>query len=235
MNTRRNKTTAAILTGFVLCLLFQNGSLVNWDEATLERVDLTIRNTHARELLGVHYKESAARFHEANAELSKVIYQRVKSRLPASHTRQAGAVTRAILSESKTHNFDPVFVLAVIETESQFNPYAIGGVGEIGLMQIRPETGEWISEKLNMPWIGSESLKNPVVNVKIGIAYMAWLRQQMGPNSVRYVAAYNMGPQAVRRLIAQNQKPKEYRSRVLANYEHLYRTLPAAGVATAKL
>lgn len=238
MKTRQSKITAAILSSFVLCVLFQNGSKVNWDEAILEKVDLKARSIHAKELLGASaYRHSAARFHERNRDLSKFLLKRVKERLPKNYTEQAAGLTRAIVNESQAYGFDPVFVLAVIQTESQFNPLAIGSVGEIGLMQIRPETAEWMSRKAGLPWTGAESLKNPVMNVKIGIAYMSWLRQQMGPNSVKYVSAYNMGPKAVRRLYAQKQRPAEYRTRVISNYEQLYKTLPkvAAVVTTAQL
>jgi soluble lytic murein transglycosylase len=164
-----------------------------------------------------------------------MILEHIRASLPKSHRKQAGLLTQTIISESHAQGFDPVFVLAVIQTESQFNPIAIGGVGEIGLMQIRPETAEWMANKLKVKWRGKNSLKNPITNVKLGIAYMAWLRTQMGPNSVRYVAAYNMGPKAVRRLIAQKIRPKEYRGRVMMNYELLYKTAPERTVATAQL
>lgn len=235
MKTRQMKITAGVFSGFLLCVMFQNGSRVNWDEAMIKKVDLGARNSHAKELLGNAYTKSSARLHERNQNLSKALLQTVKDRLPEDYQRQAAALTRTIVEESQTYGLDPVFVMAVIATESNFNPLAIGGVGEIGLMQIRPETAEWIANKLDIPWIGSTGLKNPILNVKIGVAYMAWLRSQMGPNSVKYVSAYNMGPKAVRRLIAQNVKPAEYRTRVLANYETFYKSMPTAAVTTAQL
>lgn len=229
MKSRRTQKAAALSAGFLLCVLFQNGSRVNWEEATLEKVDLTIRNSHARELLGSSYRKSAARFHEGNRDLSREILAQVRQNLPKSYGKQAGALTRAILSESKKHGFDPLFVMAVIQTESKWNPVAIGGVGEIGLMQIRPETAEWMANRLKMKWDGAESLKKPATNVVIGVAYMAYLRGQMGKNSMKYVSAYNMGAKNVRRLLAQKIRPAEYRSKVLTNYEELYRALPAQG------
>lgn len=232
MKSRRNKKAAAIFSGFLLCVLFQNGSRVNWEEATLERVDLSIRNSHARELLGSSYRKSAARFHESNRDLSREILAQVKLNLPKQYSRHAASLTRAILSESKKQGFDPLFVMAVIQTESKWNPVAIGGVGEIGLMQIRPETAEWMAQRLKMKWDGKDSLKTPATNVVLGVAYMAYLRGQMGANSMKYVSAYNMGAKNVRRLLAQKIRPVEYRSKVLTNYEELYRALPARPVHT---
>lgn len=225
MKMRRKPIVIMFFSAMIMGLFFQNGSKVNWDEALLKRVDLKTRNSHARELLGKAYTQSAARLHEKNANLSRFILQRVKERLPQEYQKQAAALTRTIIDEAHDHGLDPVFVLAIIETESSFNPLARGGVGEIGLMQIRPETAEWIAKKRGLPWLGAITLQNPVINVQIGVTYVSWLRSQMGPNSVKYVSAYNMGPRNVRRLIAQNVKPKTYRSKVLAHYENVYKAL----------
>lgn len=237
MKTKHLRITIGTITGLILCVMFQNGSPVKWDNGKIKKVDLKARNHHAKELLGRDYKRSPARFHEQNPNLAKVLLSNVKERLPKDYLPQAAALTRTIIEESRSHGLDPVFVMAVIATESSFNPLALGGVGEIGLMQIRPETAEWIAEKQGIPWIGSAGLKNPVINVKIGVAYMSWLRSQMGPESEKYVTAYNMGPNALRRLMAKNVKPAEYRSRVIANYETIYKQLPetSLGTKTAQL
>jgi soluble lytic murein transglycosylase-like protein len=78
------------------------------------------------------------------------IYNEIYNSLPRKFKPRATAVTSMIIKESAKHDFDPVLVLAIIKTESSFNPLAIGGVGEIGLMQIRPETAEWIAKKKDL-------------------------------------------------------------------------------------
>lgn len=226
MKIRHQKIVSTTLSGLLLCLLFQNGSHVNWDEAQIKKVDLKSRNSHAQELLGPAYSQSSARLHEDNSQLSKMILNSLKQRLPKAYQPQAAALARTLIDESHGYGLDPVFVMALIATESSFNPLALGSVGEIGLMQIRPETAEWIAQKRGLPWMGAMALRNPLINVKIGVAYVAWLRSEMGPQSHKYVSAYNMGPNMVRKLLAQNVKPSEYRSRVIANYELFYKQLP---------
>lgn len=237
MKTKHIHQALILSLGGLLVVSFMNGSRVNWEEANLAKVDLPTRNSHARELLGPSYKKSAARFHEHNANLSKELLKRVRKNLPANYRRQAGELTRAILTESQKYGLDPIFVLAVIQTESKWNPNAIGGVGEIGLMQIRPETAEWMADRLNVRWRGKHMLRNPVTNVTLGLAYMNYLRTTMGRSSMKYISAYNMGPKAVKRLLAQKIKPQEYRAKVLGNYEQLYKGLPSGGVGvtTARL
>lgn len=237
MKSRHIRIATILGVGGLMSMMFMNGSRVNWEEATLEKVDLQVRNTHARELLGPSYRKSAARFHERNANLSKDILRRVKRNLPVAKRKQAAGLTRTILAESKKYGLDPIFVLAIIQTESRWNPDAIGGVGEIGLMQIRPETAEWMANRLKIRWRGKQTLHDPSTNVVLGLAYMNYLRSTMGHNAMKYVSAYNMGPKTVRRLLAQKIKPSEYRARVLGNYELLYKGLPSAGVGmtTARL
>ena len=60
---------------------------------------------------------------------------------------------------------------AVVQVESNYNPRVIGGVGEIGLMQIRPQTAAMLGFR------GSAAdLAKPEVNIHYGVTYLskAW-------------------------------------------------------------
>jgi hypothetical protein len=60
---------------------------------------------------------------------------------------------------------------AVVHVESNYNPSVIGGVGEIGLMQIRPETAAMLGFR------GSAGeLAKPETNIHYGVTYLskAW-------------------------------------------------------------
>ena len=139
-------------------------------------------------------------------------------------------MTQAILAQSIQHGFDPIFVLSVIWTESSFRPTMVGGVGEIGLMQIRPETAEWLAKKIGYTrFKGRSSLFDPVVNIELGTAYFAMLRESFDDDGVLYISAYNMGSKNVRRIVASSKRPTEYSGRVLGRYRELYR-----GFAPAK-
>lgn len=50
---------------------------------------------------------------------------------------------------SKENNLSPVFVYAVIRCESNFDNEAVSSVGATGLMQIMPDTFDWINMKLD--------------------------------------------------------------------------------------
>jgi len=183
------------------------------------------RLEHARELLGSSYAGSLA---EKTASLSSVthfVYNTFQEKLDKKWKKHAANLTATLVAESGRHGFDPLFVMAVIQTESQFDPTIIGSFGEIGLMQIKPDTAKWIAQKQGIVWKGKNTLKNPVVNVRIGIAYMSFLRKNFGGAARHYVSAYNMGPANVRKLASQSIQPREYASRVMTNYNQIYTQL----------
>ncbi|MBO9665227.1 MAG: lytic transglycosylase domain-containing protein [Bdellovibrio sp.] len=225
MKTKHLKSTLAVMTATLTLALFNNFDFFNWNKPaapSIEGVNEASRVAHAKELLGRNYKGSSAQKIEGRKSLNYVIYNKVQSNLAPQWKNRARAISRTIITESAKYNLDPVFVLAVIKTESQFNPLTIGSAGEIGLMQIKPDTAEWMAKKYGLTWKGPETLKNPEANIKIGLAYMNFLRKQFPGKSVKYVSAYNMGPRNVRRLIAQNVMPAEYNSKVMKNYKDFY-------------
>ena len=209
----------------ILMVLFQNFQFMPEDLMGLKPVDNTQRSEHAKELLGKKYKKSPASKSDQLLNLHFKLYQEVRKQLPSKHRPHAFRITRAILNESSKYNFDPIFVAAIIKTESSYNPLAVGGVGEIGLMQIRPETAKWMAEKMKISYLNHHELKDPVKNIQIGVAYMDYLREKFPAKSYRYIAAYNMGPKNVRRLLAQDKKPKEYPDRIYNNYNETYKRL----------
>ena len=62
---------------------------------------------------------------------------------------------------SYKYDVDPYLVLAVIKTESKFNPNAESIRGAKGLMQIMDSTGEWIASKLQVDNFTVDMLYNP--------------------------------------------------------------------------
>lgn len=81
-------------------------------------------------------------------------------------------------------------VYAVIRTESDFDPNAKSRVGAIGLMQLMPDTLDWISRVLGEPPEGD--IAEPSVNLKYGIYYLRHLYDRFD-NWDTALAAYNAG------------------------------------------
>jgi soluble lytic murein transglycosylase len=192
---------------------------------SLASVRHSLRVEHARELMGNRYKRSVVSKFENRKDLEKNIFAVVKERLPKAYKAKAQAVAEAIIEEASLNSLDPYFVMAVISGESSFNPLAVGPVGEIGMMQIRPATGEWISNILKIKWNGDKSLRDPVHNIKLGAAYLSWLRNKFQGHGQLYLAAYNMGPKSVKKALSRNVYPKDYPIHVMKRYIAFYKEI----------
>lgn len=211
----------------ILALILISGFLTL--NAKASRMLASVRNTnrieHARELMGTSYKKSIISKLEKRKDLERMIYDVVKARVPKAYKYKASLIARTIIDEASKNSLDPYFVMAVISGESSFNPLAVGPVGEIGMMQIRPATGEWMSELMKKKWKGDKVLKDPIENIKLGTAYLAWLRSKFEGHGQLYVAAYNMGPKSVQKAIAKNVYPKDYPIHVMKRYIAFYKEI----------
>lgn len=96
-----------------------------------------------------------------------------------------------ILYLSDKYEFEPEFICAVIHTESKFDPTAQSHVGAQGLMQIMPETFEWISTLKGEEHI-PENIKIPKVNMEYGVFYLRFLTDRYS-DPYTACAAYNAG------------------------------------------
>jgi soluble lytic murein transglycosylase-like protein len=128
-------------------------------------------------------------------------------------------VARTIESQAQRSGLSRDLILAVMRTESGFFNRARSRVGALGLMQIMPATGEMLARQLGIDWKGPETLFDPVVNVRLGVAYLTQLHARYG-SWQRALAAYNWGPGAIdRRLRRGRRLPVQYVARVLAALE----------------
>lgn len=209
-------------TLFFILLLVTGNAFAN---TPIKRDLASVRVEHARELMGPSYKKSIVSKFEDRRDLEKNIYKVVDARLPKKFKYKGYQIARTIIKESLKHSLDPYFVMAVISGESSFNPHAVGPVGEIGMMQIRPTTGKWMAEILKTSWRGNRTLRDPVENIKLGVAYLSWLRDKFNGHGQLYLAAYNMGPTSVKNAVSRNIYPKDYPIHVMKRYISFYKEI----------
>lgn len=105
-------------------------------------------------------------------------------------------LSKLIREECENYGLDPFLILSVIEVESEFSPKAVSPSGAIGLMQIMPETAEFIAGELGVSIDGAKSLYNPLINVRFGIYYISFLVNRF--KSIEWaLAAYQSGPNSL--------------------------------------
>ncbi|USG64418.1 lytic transglycosylase domain-containing protein [Brevibacillus ruminantium] len=110
-----------------------------------------------------------------------------------------------ILSASQRYQVDPHLVLAIIRSESGFQPDRVSKKGAIGLMQVMPDTAEWIIEQAGLKPKGEDYLYDPDMNIQMGTWYLSFLEKRYEGDPVKVIAAYNAGPGKVSSWLAKEQ------------------------------
>ena len=108
----------------------------------------------------------------------------------------AGKIVRA----AGRNGLDTGLAFRLVQQESRFRVNALGDAGEIGLTQIKPSTAEQLR-----PGITIEQLYEPDVNLELGFAYLARLRDRYHGNMWRAAMAYNAGMSAADTLPGDTQ------------------------------
>jgi soluble lytic murein transglycosylase-like protein len=131
-------------------------------------------------------------------------------------------LAEAIYDEAVRYNYDPKFILALIDTESNFYNWAVSKAGAKGLMQIMPEVAQDLAQRMGIEWMGDRTLFNPYLNVKMGVYYLSELLKYFDHDLGTAVTAYNYGPTYVRGLLDRNEQlPLGYYKSILSTYQTL--------------
>ena len=92
---------------------------------------------------------------------------------------------------SAQYGVDPNLVYAVIRTESSFRPDASSDAGAAGLMQIMPETFEWLCMRMDVQ-ADFDALYDPDTAIRFGTYLLHLLTERFG-NTRTVLAAYHAG------------------------------------------
>lgn len=152
-----------------------------------------------------------------------------------------GALQR--LDAADFDDLDPLFVGALIMAESDWNPHAFSRVGARGLMQLMPETGRRLAERLGVAIISDDQLFDPTLNLRLGVAYLNELSRRFEGRLPLVLASYNAGEEQVSKWWLKHgsddieefianipfRETRRYVQRVYvhyAEYQRIYRGLP---------
>lgn len=111
----------------------------------------------------------------------------------------------SIVRWSREHGLDPWLVAAVVRVESNFSPTAVSSRGARGLMQLLPETAQWVAQQSGDRDFFPDLLFDPDVNLRLGTRYLAQLMQEFQGRETLALAAYNAGRSRVDRWLAESQ------------------------------
>lgn len=142
--------------------------------------------------------------------------------------------------EATARRVDPIWVVALMRQESMFDPDARSPADARGLMQLLPSTAKRVASEMG----NSEQdidLTRPLVNIRLGIAYLHSLSDRFGGDMLKALAAYNAGEAAADRWQQQfgalahdefvesitYRETRDYVKRVAGNYR-IYREVYAS-------
>ncbi|NLI13218.1 MAG: lytic transglycosylase domain-containing protein [Peptococcaceae bacterium] len=106
------------------------------------------------------------------------------------------------INHAEAYNLDPYLLASIMKAESGFNSSAVSPKGARGLMQIMPDTGQWVARQLGSPAFAPDQLFDPDTNIRFGAWYIADLKKEFHGDIVLVLAAYNGGRGNVEEWVA---------------------------------
>ncbi len=105
----------------------------------------------------------------------------------------------AVLAEARRHGIDPFLAAGLIRQESLFNARAVSPAGAVGLMQVMPATGARLARRLGIAPFDEQMLREPLINIRLGMQFLADMIAEYDGRIEAVLAAYNAGPTRVDR------------------------------------
>jgi soluble lytic murein transglycosylase-like protein len=118
-------------------------------------------------------------------------------------------IVRYVKLIAPEYRLAPHLVLAVMATESNFDPWAVSPKNAQGLMQLMPDTATRFKVR---------QIQDPAQNIRGGMAYLRWLLAYFEGDLALVLAAYNAGERAVERYqgVPPYAETRHYVQRILA-------------------
>ena len=107
------------------------------------------------------------------------------------------------------YNLQPAFVMAIIRNESSFRTNAESSVGARGLMQMMPDTAEWIAGKLDDDSYTFDSMWDAETNIRYGCWYLGYLTKLFRGDAELVSGAYHAGQTTITQWLSDPNKSSD--------------------------
>ena len=107
------------------------------------------------------------------------------------------------------YNLQPAFVIAIIRMESSFRTNAESSVGARGLMQMMPDTAEWIAGKLDDDSYTFDRMWDGETNIRYGCWYLDYLSRLFRGDAELVSAAYHAGQTTITQWLSDRNKSSD--------------------------
>jgi soluble lytic murein transglycosylase-like protein len=152
--------------------------------------------------------------HSALTERADIVLSAEAGHLPEA-LRQS--IRDAVVAAAIGYDLDVLLLLALIKSESAFDPDVVSPRGAVGLLQILPTTARWITDRLGTRWSPEVPLADPWTNVRLGASYLSYLLDRFG-DLRQAILAYNLGPSGLADGWGLDPSDEAFTRRVLDEY-----------------
>jgi soluble lytic murein transglycosylase len=104
---------------------------------------------------------------------------------------------------------EPAVVYAIARQESTFNPKTVSSARAMGLMQVTPAAGRYVTQKFHAPYDEKRLLSDQTYNVQLGAAELADLFADYRGSYILTFVGYNAGRGRVKEWIAKHGDPRD--------------------------
>jgi len=131
--------------------------------------------------------------------------------------------TYEISKSARENSVDPYLIAAMIKQESNYDKKAVSYAGAFGLMQLMPDTGNWLRNLAGISgsWMTVEN------NIFLGSYYVNYLREMFGEDEALILTAYSRGPGIVNKMLEDNEFIENTYSKRVKLFREIYRILYA--------
>ncbi|MFI0488302.1 MAG: membrane-bound lytic murein transglycosylase MltC [Yersinia sp. (in: enterobacteria)] len=178
-------------------VLDNNGQPIRWEWRAAHFADYLLQNKMQKRTSGLH-----------------VIWSVTLQLVPNHLDKRAHKYLPLVKKSAERYGVEESLILAIMQTESSFNPYAISGSDALGLMQVMQHTaGRDVFKMKGKSGQPSRSyLFDPENNIDAGTAYLSILQNTylggiQNTTSRRYavITSYNGGAGSVLRVFSSNK------------------------------
>ncbi|HET7314565.1 transglycosylase SLT domain-containing protein [Salinisphaera sp.] len=113
----------------------------------------------------------------------------------------------AVREAADNNDLDPAYVMAIIRTESLFQPTARSPAGARGLMQLMPGTAADLARAMGRPAPSAYDLNDPATNIGLGARYLGDMLAEWSGNIALATASYNAGPHKIAEWLPDHDMP----------------------------
>lgn len=120
-------------------------------------------------------------------ELAKIGFYHFKDNVFRTKYPEFSEVTRIVFKKSREYGFNPYHIMALIQVESNFQPYAVSPTGSYGLMQVNYAVWK------NHLDIDFKRIFNKEYNIDLGLKILKQYYQESSGNIFVALHRYNNG------------------------------------------